>query len=239
MNELLSDIVRAHGGFGRWRALNHVTATIVTGGDLWAMKGLAPDPLPQRVTIDLHQQRAVLTPFGDAAWHADFAPDRIAILRGDGSVVMERTNSRAAFADHEMHTPWDPLHQAYFTCYALSLYLTTPFLLAQEDVRVHEIEPWVEGDETWSVLRAEFAEPIATHSQVQNFYFGDDLLLRRHDYDVDVAGGFAAAQLVDDYIIADGIRLPRRRRTFLRKSDRKPDLGALMVAIDIKDAQFS
>jgi hypothetical protein len=239
MNELLSDIVRAHGGFGRWRALNQVEATIVTGGDLWTMKGLVPDPLPQRATIDLHQQRALLTPFGDPDWHADFASDRIAILRGDGSVVMERKNPRAAFADHEMHTPWDPLHHAYFTCYALCLYLTTPFLLAQEGVRVYEIEPWVEGDETWSVLRAEFAEPIATHSRVQDFYFGDDLLLRRHDYDVDVAGGFAAAQLVDDYIIADGIRLPRRRRTFLRKPDRKPALGALMVAIDIKDVQLS
>jgi hypothetical protein len=32
--------------------------------------------------------------------------------------------------------------------------------------------------------------------QVQNFYFGDDNLLRRHDYDVDVAGGFGAAQYV-------------------------------------------
>lgn len=239
MNELLSDIVRAHGGFGRWRALDHVTATIETGGDLWVMKGLVPDPLAQRMTAALHQQRATLMPFGDPGWHADFAPDRIVILRSDGSVVMERKTPRAAFADHEMQTPWDPLHRAYFTCYALCLQLTTPFLLAQEGVRVHEIEPWVEADETWSVLRAEFAGPIATHSGVQDFYFGDDLLLRRHDYDVDIAGGFGASELVDDYVIADGIRLPRRRRAFLRKSDGKPDLDTLMVTIDIKDVQFS
>lgn len=239
MNELLSDIVRAHGGFGRWRALNHVTATVETGGDLWAMKGLVPGPLPQRITVDLHQHRAVLAPFGDPDWNADFAPDRIVIRRGDGSVVMERKTPRAAFADHRMHTSWDPLHQAYFTCYSLCLTLTTPFLLAQEGVRVHEIEPWVEGEETWSVLRAEFAEPIATHSRVQDFYFGDDLMLRRLDYGVDVAGGFAATELVQDYIIADGIRLPRTRRAFLRKADRKPDLDASMVAIDIKDVQFS
>jgi hypothetical protein len=30
---------------------------------------------------------------------------------------------------------------------------------------------------------------------VQDFFFGEDFLLRRHYYSVDVAGGFGAAQL--------------------------------------------
>lgn len=239
MNELLSDIVRAHGGFSRWRALSEVEAAIVTGGGLWAMKGLVQDPDPRRMTVQLHQQRASLKPFGDPDWHTDFYSDRIAILRGDGSIVAERNDPRAAFAGHEMNTAWDALHRAYFNGYAMRLYLTTPFLLAQEAVRVYEIEPWVERDETWSVLRAEFADTIATHSKVQDFYFGDDLLLRRHDYNVDVAGGFAAAQLVYDYIIADGIRLPSKRRAYIRRLDRQPDLDSLMVSIDISDVHFS
>jgi hypothetical protein len=33
-----------------------------------------------------------------------------------------------------------------------------------------------------------------SHNPVQDFYFGEDFLLRRHDYNVDVAGGFGAAQ---------------------------------------------
>lgn len=239
MNELLSDIVKAHGGFSRWRALNEVEATIVTGGGLWALKGLVQDPNPRRMTVQLHQQRASLRPFGDTDWHTDFAPSRIAILRSDGSVVAERNDPRAAFAGHEMKTAWDSLHRAYFNGYALGLYLTTPFLLAQEGVRVYEIEPWVEEDETWSVLRAEFANSIATHCRVQDFYFGDDLLLRRHDYNVDVAGGFPATQLVYDYIIADGIRLPSKRRAYIRRSDQRPDLASLMVSIDLSDVRFS
>ncbi|WP_119271195.1 hypothetical protein [Taklimakanibacter deserti] len=239
MNELLSDIVRAHGGFSRWRALNRVEATIVTGGGLWALKGLAQDPDPRRMTVDLHQQRASLKPFGDPDWHTEFAPDRIAIRRGDGSIVAERENPRAAFTGHDVRTAWDPLHRAYFNGYALWLYLTTPFLLAREGVRVYEIEPWIEHGETWSVLRAEFSGMIATHSAVQDFYFGDDLLLRRHDYAVDVAGGFAAAQLVHDYIGADGIRLPSKRRVYVCRSDRRPDLSTLLVSIDISDVRFS
>lgn len=239
MNELLSDIVRAHGGFSRWRALTRVEATIVTGGGLWGMKGLVQDPHPRRMSVDLHQQRASLKPFGDPDWHTDFAPDRIAILRSDGSIVAERHDPRAAFAGHDRRTAWDPLHRAYFNGYALWLYLTTPFLLAQEGVKVYEIEPWVEADETWSVLRAEFTDSIATHSPVQDFFFGDDLLLRRHDYCVDVAGGFEAAQLVHDYIISDGIRLPSKRRAYLRTPNRRPDFGSLMVSIDVSDVRFT
>jgi hypothetical protein len=43
------------------------------------------------------------------------------------------------------------------------------------------------------VLHARFPASIATHGGLQDFYFGDDLLLRRHDYNVDVAGGFGGA----------------------------------------------
>src|SRR5688572_23267151 len=153
MNEMLSDIVRAHGGFSRWRALSRVQATIVTGGSFWALKGLVQDSDPRRMTVSLHQQRSSLRPFGDPDWHTDFTPERIAIVRKDGGVVAQRDDPRAAFAGHEMSTAWDALHRAYFNGYALWLYLTTPFLLAREGVKAYEIEPWVEDEETWSVLR--------------------------------------------------------------------------------------
>jgi hypothetical protein len=47
-----------------------------------------------------------------------------------------------------MNTPWDELHGAYFNGEALWTYLTTPFLLAGDGVRVEEAEPWQEGAET-------------------------------------------------------------------------------------------
>jgi hypothetical protein len=34
---------------------------------------------------------------------------------------------------------------------------------------------------------------IETHSRVQDFFFDDSRLLRRHDYQVNIAGGFPAA----------------------------------------------
>ena len=72
------------------------------------------------------------------------------------------------------------------------------------------------------MLRAYFPGSIETHSLVQNFFFGEELMLRRHDYSVNIAGGFAAAQLTSDYVEANGIRLPTRRRAYTRRPERRP-----------------
>ena len=239
MNELLASIVEAHGGLDRWKRCNRVTATIVTGGALWGMKNLTQDQDPRRMSVSLHEEVSSVAPFGDPDWHTEFTPERVAILRGDGTVVAERRDPRASFAGHEMTTPWDPLRRAYFNGDALWTYLTTPLLLTMEGVQVTEGQPWTEGGESWRVLRARFPGSIATHSALQDFFFGADLLLRRHDYTVEVAGGFAAAQLMDDYIEADGSRLPSRRRAYIRGTDSRPMLDPLLVSIDISDVRFS
>jgi hypothetical protein len=62
-----------------------------------------------------------------------------------------------------------------------------------------EIEPWQEGAETWRVLRVCFPGSIETNCQVQDFFFDERLEHRRHDYTVDIAGGFPAAQLMFEY----------------------------------------
>jgi hypothetical protein len=80
-----------------------------------------------------------------------------------------------------MSTPWDSLHRAYFNGEALWTYLTTPFILGMEGVRVQEIEPWQEGSEVWRVLRGYFPGSIETHSLAQDFFFSEDFKLRRHD----------------------------------------------------------
>ena len=105
-------------------------------------------------------------------------------------------------------------------------------------VRVEEIEPSQEGAETWRVLRAEFPGSIETHSLIQEFFFDRDLQLRRHDYSVNIAGGFPAAQLTSDYVVADGIHLPTKRRAYTRGPDRRPIKEMLMVSIDISEVRF-
>lgn len=238
-NSLLAEILDAHGGSDRWRRYGRVDATIVTGGGFFALKGMIQDSQPRRMSVWLHEERSSVVPYGAADQRTMFTPDRIVIERLDGTLVAKRRAPRDSFAGHQMSTPWDQLHRAYFNGEALWTYLTTPFLLAFEGVHAEEIEPWTEASETWRVLRAYFPGSIETHSLVQDFFFDQDLTLRRHDYSVNIAGGFAAAQLTSHYQQSGGIRLPTRRRAYPRGPDRRPILDLLMVSIDISDVVFS
>jgi hypothetical protein len=238
MNELLSRVLEAHGGTARWSRYGKVEATVVSGGGFFPLKSVVQDAAPRRMTVWLQEERSVLSPYGAPDQSAVFTPERVAIETLDGRVIAERLAPRDSFAGHQMNTPWDPLQRAYFNGEALWTYFTTPFLLAMNGVRVEEVEPWLEGLETWRVLRAYFPGSIDTHSRVQDFFFGDDLMLRRHDYHVNIAGGFGASQITSEYTVANGIALPLRRRAHTRGPDRRPILDMLMVSIDISDVSF-
>ena len=239
MNDLLTQVIAAHGGMERWQSYRTVEATIVSGGGLFRLKGMPQDPTLRRMTAWLHEERASVQPFGAPGQRTAFTPGRVAIEKLDGTVVAERHRPSTSFAGHKLETPWDPLQRAYFNGEALWTYLTTPFLLAMQGVETEEIEPWDEDGERWRVLRARFSPAFETHCPVQLFYFGEDMRLRRHDYSVDVAGGFDAAQLTSGYIEVDGIALPTVRRAFMRSPDRHPILELLMVSIDLSEVQFA
>src|SRR5215470_5584880 len=170
MNELLANILEAHGGLDRWSAYKRVEATIVSGGGLFPLKGTPQDSTPRRMTAWLHEERSSVTPYGAPDQRTMYTPERIAIEKLDGTLVAERYAPKDAFAGHQMSTPWDPLHRAYFNAEALWTYFTTPFLLAMDGVDVEEVEPWREGAETWHILRAQFPGSIETHNLIQDFF---------------------------------------------------------------------
>jgi hypothetical protein len=235
MSDLLDAVLHAHGGLDKWRQFTRVQATIVTGGDLWAIKGQPQDPLPRRMTVATDREWASLRPFGADDQKTAFSPERVAIEKLDGRVVSERSHPRKSFDGHEFATPWDPLQRAYFNGYALWTYLTTPFLLTLEGVSVLEIAPVEDQGESWIGLQAEFLPEIESHSRFQEFYFGEDHLLRRHDYRVDVAGAFPAVQYVTDIVEADGIKFPSKRRAYRADAQGNAIPDQLMVAIDLSD----
>ncbi len=239
MNKLLQQALEAHGGLDKWNSFDKISATIVSGGELWPSKGIHVDTTPRRITADTRRQRTTVSPYGAPDFVMTFVPERIVIENGKGETIAERADPRAAFEGHAVDSPWDPLHRAYFSGYALWSYLASPFLLAMPGVEVEEIAPWTEGQEQWRVLRAKFPASFAGHSPVQEFYFGPDFLLRRHDYQVDVSGSFLAAQYVHDMVEAGGIIFPSKRRAYSRKADLQPDTDRLLVWIDLENFQFS
>jgi hypothetical protein len=239
MASLFEDVLAAHGGLDRWCLYRTMEATIVSGGRLWEIKGQPQDPTPRRMTVALQREWASVQPFGAADQKTDFTPERVAIEKLNGRVVAERRAPRTSFAGHELATPWDPLQRAYFNGYALWTYLTTPFFMTLPGFTVTEIDPVDENGERWLGLQAHFPDSFASHSALQEFYFDSDLLLRRHDYRVDIAGGFPAIQYVYDTVEVDGIKLPSKRRAY--RCDARGDLIAdeLMVSIDVSNIHLT
>lgn len=57
MNELLGEILEAHGGLNRWNQYQKVEATIVSGG-LFPLKDVPQDSSPRRMTVWLRKERS-------------------------------------------------------------------------------------------------------------------------------------------------------------------------------------
>ena len=238
MKDLLASVIEAHGGLKRWRELRTGSATLVSGGELLDRK--APQSLePRRMTISLHEEFASMKPFGGPDRRSSFRPDRVAIETADGDVLAERSDPRSSFEGHDLNTKWDPLHRAYFSGYAMWIYLNAPFMFSMPGVITEEIAPIKEKSETWRGIRVKLPSNIASHSTVQDFYFGDDFLMRRQDYTLDVAGGCNVANYALDVAALDGLLIPTRRRAFLCNDQYRVLYDRLMVWIDMSEIQFT
>ncbi|MGY4347124.1 hypothetical protein ACVWXM_003591 [Bradyrhizobium sp. GM7.3] len=90
-----------------------------------------------------------------------------------------------------------------------------------------------------AVLRVRFPNDIATHSAVQTLYFDADGLLKRHDYDVEIAGNTPGAHLIDGYVEVSGIRFPTKRRIYARQPDGSFSTEPLVVSIDLSNIRLS
>jgi len=236
MSGLLDDVFEAHGGLERWRGLTRMRFTGSAGGGL-------PFPRPDFMTgtgatLDLHAQRVLFQPFGGPDRRGLYTPAHVEVQDAAGAVLAERDDPRQAFAAYPPGRLFDELDMAYFGGYAFWTYLTVPFLLAWDGVRVEETGPWQENGETWRRLRVEFPDYIATHTTVQALYFGPDNLLRRHDYSVEVFGGTMTAHYTMDYRTFDGFGFPTRRRVRRRRPDGTA-YGPVLITVDIDSVALS
>ena len=236
--KLLNDIIEAHGGISQWKQFSKIEAQIVSGGKLFELKGVPQDSSSRQMIVWLHEQNASVYPFGNPDQKSNFSPGRVAIETLNGKVITERIGNPNELHEHLKAPQWDPLDRAYFNGYALWMYLTTPFFMLLPGMEVREIDPWQEGDETWKGLSVTFPSHIATHSAVQNFYFGKDNSIRRHDYHVD-AGNFYACQYISDLKEVQGILVASKRRAYKKDLNGKPLLDELMVKIDLSNFHFS
>ncbi|MBB2903611.1 hypothetical protein FHR75_004454 [Kineococcus radiotolerans] len=218
MTETLDRLITAHGGADAWRRTRTISAHHHFGGVLWKVKGVEGLLEDARTTVRVQDQWTSQAPFGPLGYWSTVTADRVLVETGDDEdeIVEELRNPRATFTGHVLETPWTPAQLAYFSGYAMWTYLTEPWSLILPGVQTEEIGPWSEGGETWQRLRVTYPKTIATHSPVQTVYVDADGLLRRRDYEVDIAGGSPSVHYASRFETVSGLVLATHREIFVR-----------------------
>jgi len=238
MDSLAKLAIDAHGGLDRWKQFETVSAHLVQGGVLWALKHQEGILADVNVLVNLRREWTSHEPFTRPNLRTSVEPQRVSIETIEGKVVEELVKPRDSFDGHALDTRWDDLQLAYFCGYAMWTYLNTPFLFAMPGVETEEIEPWQENGETWRRLKATFPPGIATHSTVQTFYFDQTGLLKRHDYDVEIAGGNPASHYVSELKEFSGIVVPTKHRVLGRRPDGMSIPDPVIVSIGLSEIEF-
>lgn len=210
-----------------------------SSGVLWGLKGQQGVLDEVLVAASLHEERVSHHPFGAPDQRSAFTPERVAIETGDGTVVEALEQPRASFAGHSFETPWTTLQLAYFAGYAMWTYLTQPFTFAVPGFETSDVGHWQENGEDGRRLRVEWPSHLATHSTEQTLYIGEDGLIRRHDYDVEIMGGTSAAHYISDYTEVAGIMVPAKHRIFPQGPDGQALGEPLVVSIDVSEVAFA
>jgi hypothetical protein len=73
----------------------------------------------------------------------------------------------------------------------------------------------------------------------RNSFFGDDFLLRRQNYTLDIAGGGYVANYAFDLSESSGLLIPNRRRAYLCDDNYKVLKDRLLIWIDYADIKFN
>jgi hypothetical protein len=237
LDNLLKLAIEAHGGLNTWNKFESLQANVSIGGALWDQKQLPDLFKSTRIELKLQCQH-VTTHLVDVGERIVFTPNQISLESESGKTLDTRLDPLSAFAGQSADSKWDKLHAGYFSSYALWGYLTNPFLYTYPGFEAHEIEPWHEDGERWRVLQATFPDEYAAHTRTQYSYFGEDGLLRRHLYTVNVLGGAQGANYASEYRAVDGVMLATRRRVVAYDDARRKVPEPILVSIDLSEIHF-
>ncbi|OBB60652.1 hypothetical protein A5757_08830 [Mycobacterium sp. 852013-51886_SCH5428379] len=237
---LLDEVLATYGGVDHWRDVDTIRIHQTVGGVLWPLKGVGGILDDSTVQITVQEQHAWHSPLPMPGLRSHYRPGVVEIEHDDDEhrPVEALRDPRASFAGHTLESPWTPAQLAYFSGYAMWTYLTEPYQLTFPGVRTEELGTWREDGQTWRRLGVRYPDSIATHSADQVLYVDGDGLLRRRDYQVDIAGGSPAAHYMEDHQFFDGIVLPLRRTVHPCRDDGLPDRSMVTVSVDINDVRI-
>ena len=203
--ERFEDVVAAHGGWAAWSAVERIDFELTQfSGALLFLKGYPRSFVrPGRVSVLPHERVVTF----EYPTHRDKFEDGRVTFGVEQQVL---ANGRVAFSGATFER-WHALHATYFFGYAWANYLSYPFILPNHQLLRCDVRP------RSSSFTIAFNSTFHTHSEVQEFYFGPDHLLRRHDYRAALAGPLVyGAHLTQRYTAHQGLQVALTRIVFPR-----------------------
>jgi len=238
---LLDEVMAAHGGRDAWERAQRVRVHARSGGLLLRTRMPGNRYRDAHLVAELGEPVSSARPFPREGLRGVFDHGAVRIETDDGEVIEARERPRELFFGRSglrRNLRWDALDATYFAGYAWWNYLNAPHLLARDDIRVAEIEPWEEQGRTWRRLEAHFPPGLDTHSPRQVFYFDSELRLRRHDYVAEIIGGWAhAAHMCANHVESGGLVFPTRRWVRPIGPGNRPLPGPTLVALELLEIE--
>lgn len=213
MDSLLEFVLEAHGGLNLWNGFSDLVTNVAVSGQICERKQLKRMMPLARFLLSLREQRVIIVLPEDQK-QLLIQPDSVSSI-GERGLELERlVDPKTTLMREGPDAAWDILRGAYFVGSTVWHNVTAPFLYTFPGFDIQEVEPWSEDDEIWRVLKITFPASIDAHARVQYAYFGDDGLLRRQRYKVDVLGGLESVNYVTGYEKLSGIMVPTSRVVF-------------------------
>jgi hypothetical protein len=228
---LLQKVLQAHGGLAAWRSAKQLEVKLSAKGPLFQLKKQPAGLKDVTLLIDPHSPRVEISPFPETGHRGVYTPERVWIEDETGKVLEERKDFFHRLHAQQPIDPWDTLDCLAFVGYANWEYITVPFVLAEPDVSIREIEPHMEYGKPWRRLRATFPDRIPVHSAEQTFYFDEKFMLRRFDFQ---AIGLASEYCFDP-VTVDGLIFYTLRRIVSQNTPNPLFSSSTAVLIEIDD----
>lgn len=237
---LLEETIEAHGGETAWASISEITADVRSGGLLPRTRLPGNRLAEYSLTVSTRRPYAVFDPFPRPGRRGVFDGGLVKIETDSCETVERRSDARRLFFGRpglRRNLSWDALDSVYFAGYAMSNYLTQPFMLRGSGVEVRRGPDYRRKGETWRLLVAHFPDSVHTHCPEQRFHIDPEGLIRRHDYSPDVVSPRAvAAHISDDFVRVGGIAFATRRRVYPIGFGRVLP-GPVMVSIDLSSIE--
>jgi hypothetical protein len=227
---LVKRAIAVHGGVETWRATARIRLPFKQGsGSLLRLKGYGETfPAPSEYEVRPHECCTIFHGYPDEQHVGVFASGNVRIDHIDGrEAPAVSVDHRITLTGVAKYRRWSPLDALYFFGYALWHYHVVPFTLPQARlVRVLKRRGVPVG------VDLIIPPHVPTHCRRQQFYFGVDGRIVRHDYTADVVGAWACgSHFWEDYQRCGDMLIAGRRRVVFRIGTRATRIPVLCVQL--------